>query len=123
MSDDGVSAALPMSIDITIERGCIVVRLGGHLVNDNVPRLNRWMNRIGRLEGRVLVAMDLRGVVGCDSTGVEALVDGAGRIRQSGGFLIAANYPDACEAFAGRAVLETRPSVHDAIDELHAWLS
>ncbi|TMR07439.1 hypothetical protein ETD83_00170 [Actinomadura soli] len=120
MSDEAVSG-LPMSIDITIERGCIVVRLGGHLVIDNVPRLNRWINRIGRLEGRVLVAMDLRGVVGCDSIGVDALVDGAGRIRQSGGFLIAANYPDACAAFAARAVLETRASVRDAIDELHTW--
>ncbi|WUI02927.1 hypothetical protein OHR68_14320 [Spirillospora sp. NBC_00431] len=122
MSDDAASV-LPMSIDITIERGCIVVRLGGHLVIDNVPRLNRWINRIGRLEGRVLVAMDLHGVVGCDAVGVDALVDGAGRIRRAGGFLIAANYPAACEAFAGRTVLETRATVHDAIDELHAWLS
>ncbi|MFI0479766.1 STAS domain-containing protein [Actinomadura sp. 9N215] len=122
MSDDA-AAGLPMSIDITIERGCLVVRLGGHLVIGNVPRLNRWINRIGRLEGRVLVAMDLHGVVGCDSTGVDALVDGAGRIRKSGGFLIAAHYPDACEAFAGRAVLETRATVHDAIDELHSWLT
>ncbi|RFS84099.1 anti-sigma factor antagonist [Actinomadura spongiicola] len=113
----------PMSIDMTIERGCIVVRLGGHLVVDNVPRLNRWMDRIGRLEGRVLVAMDLHGVVGCDSAGVNALVGGAGRIRQAGGFLIAAHYPDACEAFAGRADLETRATVDDAIAELRALRS
>ncbi|GAA4227566.1 hypothetical protein GCM10022254_15560 [Actinomadura meridiana] len=120
MSEDAV-AAMPMSIDMTIERGCIVVRLGGHLVVDNVPRLNRWLARIGKLEGRVLVAMDLHGVVGCDATGVDALVDGAGRIRQAGGFVIAAHYPDTCAAFAGRDVLETRATVDDAIAELHAW--
>ncbi|RKS73216.1 STAS domain-containing protein [Actinomadura pelletieri DSM 43383] len=127
MSDDAAPHAAPvppMSIDMTIERGCIVVRLGGHLVVGNVPRLNRWLDRIGRLEGRVLVAMDLHGVVGCDCAGVDALVDGAGRIRKAGGLLIAAHYPDACEAFAGRAaaevVLETRATVDEAIAELHA---
>jgi anti-anti-sigma regulatory factor len=108
----------PLSIDITVERRCIVLRLGGHLVTDNVPRLSRWLDRIGRLEGGVLVAMDLQGVVGCDSVGVDALVDGAGRIRRAGGLLIAAHYPDACAAHRARAALETRPTVHDAIDEL-----
>ncbi|NVI91713.1 STAS domain-containing protein [Actinomadura sp. BRA 177] len=120
MTGDAVTAR-PLSIDITVERRCIVLRLGGHLVTDNVPRLNRWLDRIGRLEGRVLVAMDLQGVIGCDSVGVGALIDGAGRIRRAGGFLIAAHYPDACAAFPGQAVLETRPTVQDAIDELHDW--
>lgn len=120
MTDDAATA-LPLSIDITVERRCIVVRLGGHLVIGNVPRLNRWIDRIGRLEGRVLVAMDLQGVVGCDSVGVNALADGAGRIRQAGGLLIAAHYPGACADFPGRAVLETRATVQDAIDELHDW--
>lgn len=120
MSDDAASV-LPLSIDITIEKGCLVVRLGGHLVDGNVPRLNRWINRIGKLEGQVLVAMDLQGVVRCDPVGVNALVDGAGRIRQAGGLLIAAHYPDACASVPARAVLETRATVQDAIAELHAW--
>lgn len=120
MTGDAASA-LPLSIDITVERHCIVLRLGGHLVSGNVARLNRWLDRIGRLEGRVLVAMDLAGVVGCDSVGVSALIDGAGRIRRAGGFLIAAHYPDACPAFPGRAALETRPTVQDAIDVLRDW--
>jgi anti-anti-sigma regulatory factor len=120
VSEDA-AIARPLSIDITVERRCIVLRLGGHLVTANVPRLNRWMDRIGRLEGRVRVAMDLRDVVCCDSVGVSALIDGAGRIRRAGGLLIAAHYPDACAALPGRAVLETRATVEDAIEELRDW--
>ncbi|MFG2088632.1 MULTISPECIES: hypothetical protein [unclassified Spirillospora] len=33
--------------------------------------------------------------------------------------IISAHYPGACAGFPGRAVLETRPTVQDAIRELH----
>ena len=119
-----VSAAdgRPFSVDIVIDGRCILLRLGGSLVRENVPRLVRWLERIGRLDGPVRVAVDLRSLAGCDADGAAALITGAQRIRQVGGRLIIASLPATCEAtFADMTMLDVRRTVSAAIEELDGW--
>ncbi|GAA2631815.1 STAS domain-containing protein [Actinomadura fulvescens] len=116
-------ATSSLSIDIDFTQHCIVLKLTGSLTAETAPRLRRWFARIGHLQGEPLVAVDVEGLLRCDAEVVEVLLDGARLVVQTGGHMIVAGVPDHRMPGTGKhnehtAVLETQPTVADAVELL-----
>ncbi|WP_067473646.1 STAS domain-containing protein [Actinomadura hibisca] len=101
---DDTDEALPLTVMLAVERGCVVLLLSGDLDRRTESQLRRWADRVAVLSGPLRVAVDLTNVRDCDAYGRAALRYTVERIGAAEGRIVLAAAPEGCREDVGLPV-------------------